>query len=77
MHASVHRRQIKWGFATKLARFQMIRAFFFAFAASHTFVFIKHHLGLRGLAFGIMAPGALKVAPFEKDRCADARTVGV
>jgi hypothetical protein len=45
----------------------MIRAFFFAFATTRALVFVKHHLGLRGLAFGIVAPSATQITTLEKN----------
>ena len=49
-------RTIKRTFAAKLARFQMIRAFFFAFATTRALVFVKHHLRQSALAFWIVTP---------------------
>ena len=59
-------RTIKRTFAAKLAFFKRVGAFFYAPSASGTFVFIKHHLGLRGLAFGIVTPRATQITSLEE-----------
>ena len=64
-------------FSAKLARFQMIRAFFFAFSATCTLVFEKHHLRLRRLAFGIVTPRAAQITALEEDGSSYPGTVNV
>ena len=46
-----------------------------AFSATDAFVFVEHHLGCLCLAFGVVTPGAAQVAPFEKNRRADAGAI--
>ena len=70
-------RTINRTFAAKLARFQMIRAFFFAFVTTRTLVFEKHHLRLRRLAFGIVTPRAAQITALEEDGCTYPGTVDV
>ena len=68
-------RAIKRTSATKRAGFKCVWAFFFAFATTRALVFVKHHLGLWGLAFGIMAPSTPEITALEKYSGANPGTV--
>lgn len=48
-----------------------------AFATGYTAILVKQHLGIPTLAFGIVAPQAAQIAPFEKYSGTDPRTVHV
>jgi len=68
-------RTIKRTFAAKLAFFKCVRTLFSAFSATRALVFIKHHLRLLGLTFGIVAPSTTKITALEKHGRADAGAV--
>ena len=50
---------------------------FLALAAARTAIVENEKLGRRGLAFGIVAPCTVQIAPLEKDGGADAWAVDV
>jgi len=55
--------------SAKRAGFQFVRAVSEASSAIFASVCIKHKLGLRAYAFGIVAPLATEVTALEENRC--------